>query len=246
MGGTAGRLSPSLIELAAGTIERHAMLAGGERVLAAVSGGPDSVTLLHVLHALAPRLSLSLSVVHVDHALRPDSARDADFVRMLGARYGVAVEVARVALPTGCDEATARRARHAALETVAVRLEPLVRYHTEASALSNNLRGPRPVEPVLLHPEELEEACPADLQDLLAGVLACRAARTACMLGYWGRWREGRALLRRFRRSGAWSQSIFGIAQLAASPLGALAGKAWRFLRRTGPILQHSSNGHPA
>jgi hypothetical protein len=117
-------------------------------------------------------------------------------------------------------------------ETVAVQMEPLVRYHTEASALAHNLRGPRPVEPLLLHPEELEGACPADLQDLLGKVLAARAAKTACMLGYWGRWREARALLRRFSRPAAWRLPVFIIALLTASPVGAAAGIAWRLLRR--------------
>lgn len=122
MGGTAGRLTAPLVELAARTIQRHAMLAGGERVLAAVSGGPDSVALLHVLLELAPRLALAVSVAHVDHGLRPDSARDAEFVSALGARHGAGVDVVRVALPAGSDEARARRARQAALAAVAARV----------------------------------------------------------------------------------------------------------------------------
>jgi glycosyltransferase involved in cell wall biosynthesis len=115
-------------------------------------------------------------------------------------------------------------------ETVVVSLEPLVRFHSEASALSGNLRGPRPVEPLLLHPDGLREACPAELRGLLEEVLAVRASKTACMLGYWGRWREGRALLRQFVRPLAWKLPGFGIAQLAASPFGAGAGKVWRLL----------------
>jgi hypothetical protein len=116
-------------------------------------------------------------------------------------------------------------------ETVAVRLEPLVCFHSEASALSANLGGARPVEPMLQHPEELEAACPPALRDLLQGVLACRAGKTACMLSYWGKWRQGRALLRRFGGERAWRLPIFLTAQLAVSPLGAAAGKLWRGLR---------------
>ncbi len=99
------------------------MLAGGETVLVAVSGGADSVALLHLLGALAPAWRLVLRVLHVDHQLRPDSARDADFVRALGARLGVPVEVATVAVdPRGSVEAAARQARYAALEACADRL----------------------------------------------------------------------------------------------------------------------------
>ena len=99
------------------------MLAGGESVLVAVSGGADSVALLRVLTALAPELSLRLHVLHVDHGLRPDSDRDAEFVRQLTARLGVAVDVARVTVaPGGSLEAAARAARYAALEAHATRL----------------------------------------------------------------------------------------------------------------------------
>ena len=63
------------------TIRRHAMLAGGETVLVAVSGGADSVALLHLLLGLGPEWRLRLHVLHVDHQLRADSAADAEFVR---------------------------------------------------------------------------------------------------------------------------------------------------------------------
>ncbi|HCD38028.1 MAG TPA: tRNA lysidine(34) synthetase TilS, partial [Candidatus Omnitrophica bacterium] len=89
----------------------------------AVSGGADSVALLHALVALAPAWRLRLSVLHVDHGLRPDAARDAEFVRALGARLGVPVEVARVAVsPRGSLEAAARAARYAALAAAADRV----------------------------------------------------------------------------------------------------------------------------
>src|SRR2546425_13280540 len=95
------------------------MLAGGESVLVAVSGGADSTALLHVLVTLATEWSLRLHVLHVDHGLRPDSADDADFVRALGRRLGVPVDVARVDVgsPSSVEEA-ARRARYAALEEI--------------------------------------------------------------------------------------------------------------------------------
>ena len=104
------------------TLRRHAMLAGGETVLVAVSGGADSVALLSVLTALAPAWCLTLHVLHVDHGLRADSARDADLVRALGTRLGVPVDVERVQVGPGSVEAAARAARYAALEAWADRL----------------------------------------------------------------------------------------------------------------------------
>jgi tRNA(Ile)-lysidine synthase len=104
------------------TVRRHAMLAGGETVLVAVSGGADSVALLSLLHALAPAWRLRLHVLHVDHGLRPESAFDADRVRVLGARLGVPVAVERVQIGPGSVEAAARTARYAALQAWADRL----------------------------------------------------------------------------------------------------------------------------
>ena len=111
-----------LVQAAEGTIRRHAMLAGGETVLIGVSGGADSVALLHVLLRLAPTLHLTLHVLHVDHGLRPDSARDGEFVQALGARLGVPVDVVGVRVASGSVEAAARAARHAALEAAADRV----------------------------------------------------------------------------------------------------------------------------
>ncbi len=79
-----------MLERVAETIRRFGMFRGGERVAVAVSGGADSVCLLDVLIALAPRWGLSLSVLHFDHRLRgEESARDARFVEELAGRLGL-------------------------------------------------------------------------------------------------------------------------------------------------------------
>jgi tRNA(Ile)-lysidine synthase len=99
------------------------MLAGGERVLVAVSGGADSVALVHLLLSLAAEWRLSLHVLHVDHGLRPDSARDAAFVREIAERLGLPAEVTRVTVrPQASLEEAARVARYRALEAAADRL----------------------------------------------------------------------------------------------------------------------------
>src|SRR5438093_1036024 len=99
------------------------MLAGGERVLVAVSGGADSVALLHVLMRLAPSLRLTLHVAHVDHGLRPESADEASFVARLAHHFGLRVEILPVTVPPEASlEAAARRARYAALEKCADRV----------------------------------------------------------------------------------------------------------------------------
>jgi GT2 family glycosyltransferase len=117
-------------------------------------------------------------------------------------------------------------------EKVAFSLEPLVRFHQEASELSKNLKGARPVEPFLLHPEQVEASCPAVLRPLLARVLAARALKTACVLGYWGRWREARALKRRFAVAGGWRLPNYVPAQVCSTPLGSGLGSAWRAIHK--------------
>ena len=99
------------------------MLRGGEAVLVAVSGGPDSVALLDVLCALRTPLALSLSVAHVHHGLRPEADAEAEAVARLCERLGVACRVERVTVrqapPWDGLEAESRRARHAALARAA-------------------------------------------------------------------------------------------------------------------------------
>ncbi|NWF52808.1 MAG: tRNA lysidine(34) synthetase TilS [Nitrospirae bacterium] len=54
------------------TLNKHSMLIGGERVLVALSGGPDSVFLLHTLNNFKKELKLSLHAIYIDHGLRPN------------------------------------------------------------------------------------------------------------------------------------------------------------------------------
>jgi tRNA(Ile)-lysidine synthase len=69
---------------------REGLFSPGDRVLVAVSGGPDSVALLHLLVRLAPELSLDLGLAHFDHDLRgEDSRADAVFVADLARRLGL-------------------------------------------------------------------------------------------------------------------------------------------------------------
>src|SRR5437773_1868980 len=118
-----GATGATLADLIRATLRRHAMLAGGERILVGVSGGADSVALLAALAAVALALRLELHALHVDHQLRPESGRDGDFVQRLGERLGVPVTIVRVDVPrAGSLEAAARGARHAALEAAAGRV----------------------------------------------------------------------------------------------------------------------------
>jgi tRNA(Ile)-lysidine synthase len=113
-------------------------------VVVACSGGPDSLALL----ILAAEAGLDPVAVHVDHALRPDSAREADVVRDAAHRLGVGVRCVKVhVVPGGNIEARARDARYEALERVRADLHAtavLVAHTADDQAetvLLNLLRG---------------------------------------------------------------------------------------------------------
>lgn len=88
------------------------------RYVVAVSGGVDSVVLLHTLLAHHSR---DIVVAHVDHGIRADSDEDAQFVRSLAERYGVPFEMTRLALGRDASEDQARRERYKFLRAVARR-----------------------------------------------------------------------------------------------------------------------------
>jgi GT2 family glycosyltransferase len=118
------------------------------------------------------------------------------------------------------------------LHEVIVNLEPLVVYHVDASELNRGRHAPRDIDAFLRDPSEIYASCPPELGELLQDVLAARACKTACVLAYWGRWRDGRELMRRFPAHDARRLPFFARAQVAVNPLGAAAASGWRLLRR--------------
>src|SRR5947209_8043084 len=108
------RAEKSVVERVAQTIARYRMFEPGQRVGVAVSGGADSVCLLHILFQLASRWDLRLSVLHVNHRLRgAESDEDVEFVRRLTAEFGLTCSVRETDLTGSRDnlEQAAREAR---------------------------------------------------------------------------------------------------------------------------------------
>lgn len=109
-------------------VKRHALLEPGQLVLVAVSGGPDSVALLHLLTRLRMPSRPDLHIIHVDHGLRPDAGADVQFVQQLGQKWDVPVTVVRVdvrARRRGGEsiQQAARRLRFAAFRDVAGQID---------------------------------------------------------------------------------------------------------------------------
>jgi len=75
------KIGKKILGIVKETIATHHMFNPGDSVLVAVSGGPDSVVLAHVLRSLAVEYPLRLAIAHLNHGLREEeSDRDADFV----------------------------------------------------------------------------------------------------------------------------------------------------------------------
>ena len=126
-----GSIERSLALACAGALP---LVARGSRVLVACSGGADSVALAAAfarVASLRPRLGLRVSLGHIDHGLRPESALEAEAVRTLAEQLGVPFFLERL---EGLDaavaqeglEAAAREARYAALLRLAAAAEAQV------------------------------------------------------------------------------------------------------------------------
>ena len=136
------------------TIRRYSMMKSGEKVLVAVSGGPDSVALLYALWSLRDELGITLHVAHLNHSFRGEASdKDAEYVRELAANIGVPCTVEKIDVPEiqktlrlSAEEA-ARLVRYEFLERVAtdVHADKIALGHTAddqtETVLLNLLRG---------------------------------------------------------------------------------------------------------
>ena len=120
-----------------------------DNILAAVSGGADSMALLHTLYLLKQEKDMTVQAVHVNHGLRGEEAtRDEEFVKAECAKRGIPLEILHTDVAAAAQagegiEAAGRRIRYAFFEEIRQKyhLEYIVTAHT----MDDNL------ETVLLH-----------------------------------------------------------------------------------------------
>lgn len=107
---------------------QYEMLPSGSTVIASVSGGPDSLVLLHTLHRLSADFQITLHVFHVDHGLRgEESEADARFVRETAERLGWESTIVSLGPEVlmrmhGSLQAAARKVRIRELQSLAARI----------------------------------------------------------------------------------------------------------------------------
>jgi tRNA(Ile)-lysidine synthase len=117
----------ALLERVRRTIHKHALVGADARVIVAVSGGPDSVVLVHLLLELQAAGDLTVAgLAHFNHQLRGvDADQDEAFCREMADRLGLPIDVDRAAVATAARSAgrsiedVARELRYAFLERTA-------------------------------------------------------------------------------------------------------------------------------
>jgi tRNA(Ile)-lysidine synthase len=111
---------PALLRRTARTLREETPLRPGDRILVAVSGGGDSIALLHVLGRLRTELGFELVAHGVDHGLRAEAGAELDLAERLAEELGVAFSRTRLGLADGGNlQARAREARYVALDAAA-------------------------------------------------------------------------------------------------------------------------------
>lgn len=83
----------------------HGLWSPNDTIVVAVSGGPDSVALLRVLHEVSlQRMPLTLICAHVNHGFRAESVQEAEFVRKMAKELGIPFEMAVFNIPSFMKE----------------------------------------------------------------------------------------------------------------------------------------------
>ncbi len=131
-------------------IDKHKLVEPGTKIVVAVSGGPDSVALLHILVKLQTNLDVSLVVAHLDHNLRgAESAVDSEFVAGIALRLGLPFSAA--SRNVGNYKATNRLTLEEAARIVRYEFLSAVARQYGASAVATGHNRDDNIETMLMH-----------------------------------------------------------------------------------------------
>ncbi|WP_155820598.1 tRNA lysidine(34) synthetase TilS, partial [Limnohabitans sp. Rim47] len=80
-------------------ITEYQLVQDGELILAAVSGGPDSLAMLEILYELKDEFNYQLHVVHLNHKLRKEAKDEAEFVRQFAKSHEIPATILEYDIP---------------------------------------------------------------------------------------------------------------------------------------------------
>lgn len=95
----------SVLDTMRKTIEKYQMFSSGDAVLVGVSGGADSVCLLHALSVLKEKTGIRIAAAHLNHQIRGEEAeRDAEFVKELCRKWKIPCYIKNADIPSSAAE----------------------------------------------------------------------------------------------------------------------------------------------
>ena len=94
-----------IIDKVRSTIEKHDLIQKGDKIVLGLSGGPDSVCLLHILKLLKSELNIEIYAAHLNHQIRGlEAQKDAMYVSKLCDDLGIIYFVKSIDVPSYCKE----------------------------------------------------------------------------------------------------------------------------------------------
>lgn len=108
----------NLFPIFAETVKKHSLLRKNDRVLVGLSGGADSVALLHLLLQAADKYGITVGAAHINHKLRKTADRDMNFCKDLCDKLGVHLDILTVDIKSAAkaqgvsEELCARNVRY--------------------------------------------------------------------------------------------------------------------------------------
>ncbi|MHB1420913.1 MAG: tRNA lysidine(34) synthetase TilS [Bacillota bacterium] len=117
-----------MLEKVKAAIDKYQLLQPDERVVVGVSGGADSMALLHCLVALGHEYNVGLHVAHLNHMFRPEAVEEARFVTEIAEAWGVSITACNYDVPQYIKEKrlspqeAAREIRYAFFQKVAEKM----------------------------------------------------------------------------------------------------------------------------
>ncbi|MDR0822947.1 MAG: tRNA lysidine(34) synthetase TilS [Endomicrobium sp.] len=113
------------IELFYKNIIENKLVQNGDKIIIAVSGGADSISLAHLFWRLSKKINISLMIVHFDHSLRLDAKKEKKLVKSLSNKMQISFYFQKLPVKTYAKtrkisiETAGRELRYAALEQIA-------------------------------------------------------------------------------------------------------------------------------